>query len=66
MALFRAPDVFAAGAALRPVTDWAQYNHEYTPNILNAPGDRSGRLRDELADRVRGGAAGAAADLRTA
>jgi dipeptidyl aminopeptidase/acylaminoacyl peptidase len=37
MAMFRAPDVFAAGAALRPVTDWTQYNHEYTSNILNDP-----------------------------
>ncbi|NCT66706.1 MAG: prolyl oligopeptidase family serine peptidase [Rhodanobacteraceae bacterium] len=37
MAMFRAPDVFKAGAALRPVTDWAQYNHEYTSNILNTP-----------------------------
>jgi dipeptidyl aminopeptidase/acylaminoacyl peptidase len=37
MAMFKAPDVFQAGAALRPVTDWAQYNHEYTSNILNTP-----------------------------
>ncbi len=37
MALFNAPDVFAAGAALRPVTDWAHYNHSYTSNILNTP-----------------------------
>jgi len=37
MALFRAPGEFAAGAALRPVTDWTQYNHEYTSNILNDP-----------------------------
>jgi dipeptidyl aminopeptidase/acylaminoacyl peptidase len=37
MGLFTAPDVFAAGAALRPVTDWAQYNHGYTANILNEP-----------------------------
>ncbi len=37
MALFRAPDVFKAGAALRPVTDWTTYNHEYTANILNTP-----------------------------
>lgn len=36
-ALFKAPDVFKAGAALRPVTDWSQYNHEYTSNILNTP-----------------------------
>ena len=37
MALFRAPGEFAAGAALRPVTDWMQYNHEYTSDILNDP-----------------------------
>ncbi|HZI64241.1 MAG TPA: prolyl oligopeptidase family serine peptidase, partial [Thermoanaerobaculia bacterium] len=37
MALFRQPDLFAAGAALRPVTDWAHYNHPYTSNILNTP-----------------------------
>jgi dipeptidyl aminopeptidase/acylaminoacyl peptidase len=37
MAMFTEPDVFAAGAALRPVTDWAHYNHGYTSNILNVP-----------------------------
>jgi dipeptidyl aminopeptidase/acylaminoacyl peptidase len=37
MALFTSPDTFAAGAALRPVTDWAHYNHGYTANILNIP-----------------------------
>jgi dipeptidyl aminopeptidase/acylaminoacyl peptidase len=37
MAMFREPDVFACGAALRPVTDWAHYNHGYTSNILNVP-----------------------------
>jgi dipeptidyl aminopeptidase/acylaminoacyl peptidase len=37
MAMFTAPDTFAAGAALRPVTDWSHYNHNYTSNILNAP-----------------------------
>lgn len=37
MAMFTTPDVFAAGAALRPVTDWAHYNHPYTANILNEP-----------------------------
>ena len=37
MALLRAPGEFAAGAALRPVTDWTSYNHEYTANILNDP-----------------------------
>jgi dipeptidyl aminopeptidase/acylaminoacyl peptidase len=37
MAMFTQPDVFAAGAALRPVTDWAHYNNGYTGNILNLP-----------------------------
>jgi dipeptidyl aminopeptidase/acylaminoacyl peptidase len=37
MAMFTTPDVFTAGAALRPVTDWAHYNHPYTSNILNNP-----------------------------
>ncbi len=37
MGLFKEPDVFAAGGALRSVTDWAHYNHGYTANILNEP-----------------------------
>lgn len=43
MALFKEADVFASGAALRSVTDWAHYNHGYTSNILNEP------YNDELA-----------------
>ncbi len=39
MALFRAPDLFAAGAALRPVSDWTYYNDDYSSNILNRPED---------------------------
>lgn len=35
--LLKTPDVFNCGAALRAVTDWAHYNHEYTSNILNYP-----------------------------
>lgn len=37
MALLTKPNEFACGAALRSVTDWAHYNHEYTSNILNYP-----------------------------
>ncbi|WP_434928264.1 prolyl oligopeptidase family serine peptidase [Shewanella sp. HL-SH2] len=37
MALFNEPELFQAGAALRPVTDWAHYNAPYTSNILNTP-----------------------------
>ncbi len=39
MAMFTAPGTFAAGAALRPVSDWANYNHGYTSEILNLPQD---------------------------
>ncbi len=45
MALFTQPDVFAAGASLRPVTDWAHYNHPYTSNILNLPQNDSEAYR---------------------
>ena len=37
VAMFRSPGSFKAGAALRPVSDWAHYNHGYTSNILNTP-----------------------------
>lgn len=37
MALLTKPNEFACGAALRSVTDWMHYNHEYTSNILNYP-----------------------------
>lgn len=37
MGMFTEPEVFAAGAALRSVTDWSNYNHGYTSNILNEP-----------------------------
>lgn len=37
MAMFKEPGVFASGAGLRSVTDWAHYNHPYTSNILNEP-----------------------------
>ncbi len=40
MALFKT-DIFACGAALRSVTDWAHYNDGYTSNILNLPQDDS-------------------------
>lgn len=45
MGMFTEPDVFAAGGAIRSVTDWAHYNHEYTANILNEP------FTDEIAYR---------------
>ena len=38
MALLQYPGKFKCGAAIRSVTDWTHYNHEYTSNILNYPG----------------------------
>lgn len=37
MGLLTKPYEFNCAAALRSVTDWAHYNHEYTSNILNYP-----------------------------
>ncbi len=37
MAMFTSPGTFKAGAALRPVTDWAHYSAFYTVDILNLP-----------------------------
>jgi dipeptidyl aminopeptidase/acylaminoacyl peptidase len=45
MALFTEPKWFGAGAALRPVTDWAHYNHGYTAEILNEPQEDSTAYR---------------------
>ncbi|MES3025190.1 MAG: prolyl oligopeptidase family serine peptidase [Pseudomonadota bacterium] len=58
MALMREPDMFKSGAALRPVTDWTTYNHEYTSNILNTPDVDPEAYRKsspiEYADKLRG------------
>jgi dipeptidyl aminopeptidase/acylaminoacyl peptidase len=58
MAMFTSPDTFAAGAALRPVTDWAHYNHNYTSNILNEPHKDAEAYRRSspiyFADRLKG------------
>jgi dipeptidyl aminopeptidase/acylaminoacyl peptidase len=45
MAMFTTPGVFRAGAALRPVTDWAHYSHGYTAAILNTPQEDSAAYR---------------------
>ena len=63
MAMFTQPDVFAAGAALRPVSDWALYNHGYTSDILNLPQTRSGSIPPLIADLLCAEPARSAADL---
>ncbi len=58
MAMFTRPGVFAAGAALRPVSDWALYNQGYTGNILNFPQKDSEAYRQSspifFADGLKG------------
>jgi dipeptidyl aminopeptidase/acylaminoacyl peptidase len=58
MALMREPGKFKSGAALRPVTDWTTYNHEYTANILNTPDIDPEAYRKsspiEYADQLKG------------
>ncbi len=58
MAMFTRPGVFRAGAALRPVSDWAHYNHPYTAAILGLPQDDSAAYRRSspiyFADGLRG------------
>ncbi len=58
MAMLKYPDEFKTGAALRSVTDWSHYNHEYTSNILNYPNKDSIAYRQSspifLADKLEG------------
>ncbi|MEM1412257.1 MAG: DPP IV N-terminal domain-containing protein [Pseudomonadota bacterium] len=37
LALFKAPDTYAAGAALAPVTDWRLYDTHYTERYMGMP-----------------------------
>jgi dipeptidyl-peptidase 4 len=40
-ALFNAPDVFKAGAAISPVTDWRLYDTAYTERYMGLPQDNT-------------------------
>ncbi len=41
MLMFKAPDVFSAGAAGAPVTDWTLYDTHYTERYLGKPQDNA-------------------------
>jgi dipeptidyl aminopeptidase/acylaminoacyl peptidase len=59
MGMFTQPEVFRAGAALRPVTDWAYYNHGYTSAILNVPQNDAEAYRRSSPVYFAGGLKGA-------
>ena len=59
MAMFTSPDTFAAGGALRPVTDWAHYNHGYSGSILSTPQDDPAAYKQSSPIYFAGGLKGA-------
>jgi dipeptidyl aminopeptidase/acylaminoacyl peptidase len=60
MGLLTEPGKFKCGAAIRSVTDWTHYNHEYATNIINYPSSDPDAYKksspiyfaDNLADRL--------------
>jgi dipeptidyl-peptidase 4 len=42
MLMLQAPDIFAAGVSVAPVTDWALYDSHYTERYLRMPADNPG------------------------
>lgn len=57
-AMLKAPDVFHAGAAVAPVTDWRLYDTIYTERYMDHPLDNPDGYRDSspvnFADRLQG------------
>ena len=51
LAVLRRPDVFHAGIAGAPVTDWRLYDTHYTERYLGDPATNRRRLRGELGHR---------------
>jgi dipeptidyl-peptidase-4 len=58
MMLFRAPDVFRAGVAGAPVTDWALYDTHYTERYLGKPQDHADSYSDSSVLPYAGGLRG--------
>ena len=63
MAMFTQPDVFAAGAALRPVTDWAYLQPRLHVGHPECAADRSRGVPQVVAHLFRRRTEGRAADL---
>ncbi len=58
MCLAKAPDVFRAGVAVAPVSDWALYDTHYTERYLGTPAENPSAYRDSAVlpylDRLKG------------
>ena len=46
MAMLKAPDVFKAGAAVAPVTNWLDYDTIYTERYMDLPSDNVEGYKD--------------------
>ena len=57
--LFKAPDVFRAGVAGAPVTDWSLYDSHYTERFLGRPLDHPQAYADSSVLGYAGGLGGA-------
>ena len=54
LALMKAPEVYAAGAALAPVTDWRLYDTHYTERYMGDPGEGDAYARSNPVSYVEG------------
>jgi len=58
MCMLRAPDIFRAGVAGAPVTDWSGYDTHYTERYMRSPSENEQGYRDSSAIEHAGELAG--------
>ena len=62
MCMMQAPDVFAAGVAGAPVTDWQLYDTHYTEQFMGTPQENAAGYTEQQRHDLRRPADAAAAD----